>query len=155
MALEIERRFLVKNKTWQQVSITPTHFTQGYIAISPERTVRVRIANSEAKLNIKAAVNALTRHEFEYPIPLTDAEALLKYACPWILEKQRYLIPYQGFYFAVDVFLGNNKNLILAEIELPSEKTPFNQPDWLGEEVTHDSRFTTAYLSQHPFNTWN
>lgn len=154
MALEIERRFLVKNNAWQQANNTGLHFTQGYVSISDDRTVRVRIANNEAKLNIKVAINAISRHEFEYSIPIDDANELLKHACLWILEKQRYIIPYQSNFFEVDVFLGENAGLILAEIELPSEDTPFDQPDWLGEEVTHDPRFTTAYLSQHSFTTW-
>lgn len=154
MALEIERRFLVKNDLWKIAASAPQYFTQGYIAINDERTVRVRIADNDAKLNIKVAINAISRHEFEYPIPLEEAHSLLSLTCPWVLEKKRYLINHQGFCFEVDVFLGDNVGLTLAEIELPSEDAPFDQPDWLGEEVTHDTRFTTAYLSQHSFTTW-
>lgn len=155
MALEIERRFLVKNNAWQKASSTEQHFTQGYISISDDRTVRVRIADNEATLNIKVAINTISRHEFEYPISIDEANELLKHACLWILEKTRYFINHQDNCFEVDVFMGDNAGLILAEIELPREDTPFDQPDWLGEEVTHDPRFTTAYLSQHSFKTWN
>ena len=154
MALEIERRFLVNNDSWKKTASAPQHLTQGYIAINDERTVRVRLSNDEANLNIKVVINAVCRHEFEYPIPVDEARSLLTLTCPWILEKQRYLVTHQGFCFEVDVFLGDNSGLILAEIELPSEDAPFDQPDWLGEEVTHDTRFTTAYLSQHSFTTW-
>ena len=153
MALEIERRFLVKGDAWRALS-PPKLYKQGYLSVEKTRTVRVRIVETSAWLTLKGAISDVSRHEFEYPIPLADAQTLLDTMCPMVVEKHRHRIQCGDLCWEVDEFFGDNAGLILAEVELPAEDTPFARPDWLGEEVTHDGRFTNAYLSQHPYRSW-
>ena len=95
-----------------------------------------------------------TRSEYEYPIPLAEAQQMLATLCPFKVEKNRYIIEHQGHRFEIDEFLGDNAPLILAELELPSETTAYSRPNWLGKEITSDGRYTNAYLSTHPYPTW-
>ena len=150
MATEIERRFRVKTDAWQGLA-EGRAYRQGYISVEAERTVRVRIVGEQAWLTLKSLISAVSRHEFEYEIPLADAQHMLATMCPFVVEKQRYKIPIAGLVWEVDVFSGANQGLVLAEVELPSEDTPFTRPSWLGDEVTLDGRFTNAYLSKHPY----
>lgn len=152
--LEIERRFLLKNNTWRNHASTPQTLQQGYLSVAKERTIRVRIIGEHAWLTLKGYISDTTRSEFEYEIPLTDAQTILATLCPSKIEKHRYLVQYQGYTFEIDEFFGDNAPLILAELELPSEDTDYPRPDWLGEEITSDGRFTNSYLSKHPYSTW-
>ena len=153
MAVEIERRFLVKNEAWRGL-VTPKLLYQGYLSVEKERTMRVRIVGDEAWVTIKGYISDVSRHEFEYAIPVQDALTILEQMCPFKMKKHRYCIEYQGHVFEVDEYFGDNAPLVVAEIELPTEDTEFARPEWLGEEITHDGRFTNAYLSQHPYATW-
>ena len=154
MATEIERKFLVKGRDWQAQG-QGTRLVQGYLSSEPERTVRVRIAGDLATLNIKGKTEGATRSEWEYPIPVAEAEDLLARLCEQpLIDKIRYRIPYAGMVWEVDEFFGENAGLVVAEIELESEDQAFEKPDWVGEEVTHDARYFNASLIRRPFSRW-
>ncbi len=154
MALETERKFKVWNEDWRQGS-SGQLLKQGYLCVDPERTIRVRIEGTEAWLTVKGPVEGFSRLEFEYKIPLLDAEAMLLNLCQSSpIEKIRYRIPFKGHIFEVDEFLGDNLGLIIAEIELENEGEYFERPEWIGEEVTADMRYYNNNLSKHPFCLW-
>ncbi len=148
--IEIERKFLVKDDFSPYVTGTD-RIVQAYLIAEEKRTVRIRIKGEKAFLTIKGAANknGFSRIEFEYPIPVTDAEEMLKLAQPGCIEKERHYIPYKGHLFEVDVFHGKYEGLVIAELELQSEEEEFEKPDWLGEEVTGDERYYNAYLASH------
>ncbi len=128
---------------------------QGYLTVGPPVTVRVRIMDGAAMLNIKKAGAGITRDEFEYPIPLEDARAMLGglcESCP--IEKTRYNIVYEGKKWEIDVFHGPNEGLMVAEIELGQEEEEFARPPWLGEEVSGDPKYLNSHLTKHPFRMW-
>lgn len=154
MAIEIERKFLVIGDAWRSLG-QGTLYRQGYIARGQGRTVRVRTAGDQGYLTIKGASVSLARPEFEYPIPLADAETMLATLCDRpLIEKNRYRITWDGLVWEVDEFLGENQGLILAEVELTSPTQAITLPNWVGDEVTHDSRYYNASLVTHPFSRW-
>ena len=155
MGQEIERKFLVAGDFRHQVAITQ-HIVQGYLSSVPERTVRVRIADDRAFLTIKgkSSASGMTRVEWEYEIPTTDAESLISLCEPGVIQKNRHRVPAGKHVFEVDEFLGDNAGLIVAEVELAHEAEVFVQPEWLGPEVTRDSRYTNAALSRMPYRCW-
>lgn len=146
--IEIERKFLVKGDFRPFVTKTEK-IVQAYLCSTKERTVRVRIKGSQAFLTIKGAANpnGFSRLEFEYPIPVQDAEQILSLAQPGCIDKERHYIPVGKHLFEVDVFHGKHEGLIIAELELQSEDEAFERPQWLGEEVTGDVRYYNAYLA--------
>jgi adenylate cyclase len=154
MAKEIERKFLVKDDSYKKLG-QGEYLHQGFLSTDKERVVRVRIKGESAWLTIKGINIGATRAEYEYEIPMEDAEYMLEHLClkPTI-EKHRYLVPYAGFTWEVDEFHGENEGLVVAEIELPSEATPFDLPAWVGEEVTDDPRYYNANLVERPFRRW-
>jgi CYTH domain-containing protein len=154
MGIEIERKFLVDPRgTWRSAAVT--RFRQGYLSMDKERTVRVRAAGDQGYLTIKGTTRGATRREYEYPIPLADAEQLLDELCEKpLIEKDRYKLDHQGLTWEVDEFFGDNQGLIVAEVELSSEDQVFARPDWLREEVTTDPRYYNANLIKHPFSHW-
>ncbi len=152
MAIEIERKFLVTGDAWR--SAEPVYYCQGYLNRDKARTVRVRIAGGQGFLTIKGPSQGASRSEFEYAIPLADARQLLALCEQPLIEKKRRKIPYEGFVWEVDEFLGDNLGLVVAEIELPSEDAEFARPQWLGQEVTQEARYFNSNLSKHPFNRW-
>lgn len=154
MSIEIERRFLLKNDDWRRLASAPQTLQQGYLSVEKERTIRVRIVNDQAWLTLKGYISDVSRSEFEYDIPLVHAQTIMATMCPFKMEKKRYQVKFGGFTFEIDEYFGDNAPLIVAEIELPSEETPFAKPDWLGEEITSEGKFTNAYLSKHPYSTW-
>jgi adenylate cyclase len=149
---EIERKFLV-DKAWKPTS-AGTAFRQGYLNSDKERVVRVRVAGPVAKLTIKGKTTGVTRAEFEYDIPVADAEAMLAICEQPIIEKRRHLEEFGGHTFEVDVFAGANAGLIVAELELASEHEAFDKPAWLGAEVSDDPRYYNNNLMLRPFTTW-
>lgn len=154
MGVEIERKFLVHGDQWKTLG-QGVLLRQGYLSSAPDRIVRVRIEGDSAMLTIKGRSVGATRGEWEYPIPLDDAQAFLDSLCEKpIIEKKRYRIPYQGMTWEVDEFLGENAGLVVAEIELESEQQAFSTPDWIGEEVTHDACYFNANLLHHPYSKW-
>ncbi len=154
MAKEIERKFLVVGDAWRALA-SGTTFRQGYLSTVKERTVRVRTIGDKGFLTVKGITVGATRLEYEYEIPVADANEMLEGLCEQpIIEKDRYKIPYEGFTWEIDEFVGVNTGLIVAEIELPSEDQEFSRPDWIGEEVTGDPRYFNSNLIANPFTTW-
>ncbi len=154
MGIEIERKFLVIGDKWRGLG-NGTLYRQGYLGGENGRTARVRIAGDQAFLTIKGPTNGISRSEFEYPIPLADANDMLVNLCQQpIIEKTRYIIPYQGQIWEVDEFSGENNGLIVAEIELATENQTIICPDWIGEEVSADRRYGNASLVHYPFSRW-
>ena len=153
MNIEIERKFLVVGTAWRQGS--GLRFSQGYLNRDKDRTVRVRIEGERAVLTIKSKNVGAARGEWEYPVPVADAAELLDRLCERpLIEKYRRRIPYGGFVWEVDEFLGENAGLVVAEIELPAEDAKFDKPDWAGEDVTHDLRYLNSNLIKQPYSTW-
>jgi CYTH domain-containing protein len=155
MGIEIERKFLVDHKKWDLLNKTEgTHYRQGYLLSNPEQTVRVRISDKQGFLNLKSKKSQVSRSEYEYEIPLEDGIEILNAFTKNGTEKIRYRIPFAGKTWEVDVFLGDNAGLIVAEIELNSEAENFEKPEWISKEVTDDGRYTNASLSIYPFKEW-
>lgn len=154
MGTEIERKFLVLGEDWKELA-TPVFMRQGYLSSDASRTVRVRIEGQAAMLTIKGKTQGITRGEWEYPIPLADADELLNGLCEQpLIEKYRYRIVVDGLTWEVDEFLGENAGLVVAEVELTSETQDLALPTWIGEEVSHDFRYANANLFKHPFSRW-
>ena len=153
MAVEIERKFLVKNNDWK-VGLQATVFKQAYLNSAADRTVRVRIAGDKAFLTIKSKTVGISRDEFEYEIPVNEAEELLNLCETAALEKNRYFLNVGDLTWEIDEFLGVNAGLVIAEIELSEEQQTFEKPAWLGEEVSNDKRYFNSLLSIHPFSQW-
>jgi adenylate cyclase len=154
MAIEIERKFLIKNNDWKTHVQTTQVIKQGYLSLDMDRTVRVRLVGNFAQLTIKSKTIGNSRHEFEYEIPVEDAQALVKMCIPPILDKTRHLVLHDNLTWEVDIFSGENEGLRVAEVELDSENTALNLPDWVGQEVSGDARYYNANLIQHPFCQW-
>ncbi|MEX0739479.1 MAG: CYTH domain-containing protein [Pseudohongiella sp.] len=165
MAIEIERKFLVDHVLWEralseralwdnareQPGVEGVRYRQGYLCPGTGITVRVRIAGEQAFVTIKGPTHGYSRAEYEYPVPLQDAEEMLSSLCQQpLIEKIRYRIGYARHIWEVDVFQGANSGLILAEIELPSEDTRFDLPPWLGREVSGDPRYFNSALARTP-----
>lgn len=153
MGTEIERKFLLQGEGWQVGG--GVTYRQGYLSTTPERTVRVRTAGDKGYLTIKGLSRGASRLEFEYEIPLHEANQLLDELCHRpLIEKRRYKIPHGGLTWEVDEFFGENDGLVLAEIELEHEDQAFDRPAWLGREVTGDPRYYNANLVNHPYSRW-
>lgn len=153
MNVEIERKFLVKSEAWRGLA-EGVRFRQGYLQTHP-CTVRVRTEGERGVLTIKGQTRGFSREEFEYEIPRGDADRMLDtLALPSLIDKIRYKIPYQGFVWEVDEFLGDNAGLVVAEIELSDEGQAFERPEWIGEEVTGDRRYANSALASRPFCSW-
>lgn len=153
MATEIERKFLVTGSAWR--SPDGQRIVQGYLNRDKARTVRVRIAGPQAFLTIKGATTGATRAEFEYPIPLADAEALLGLCDGPLIDKVRHRVAFGGLLWEVDEFLGDNAGLVVAEVELDREDQAIDLPPWVCEEVTHDPRYFNSNLALQPFQRWS
>ncbi|MBK1693935.1 adenylate cyclase [Chromatium weissei] len=155
MGIEIERKFLVCNDKWRSAIISEQRLMQGYLIHDSRFTVRVRIHGNTAQLTIKGASSGISRSEFEYAIPIADAEALLnELASTPLIDKTRYRVQCAEFIWEVDVFAGANAGLIVAEIELPTEDAVFTRPEWIGAEVSDDARYYNANLAAQPFSSW-
>lgn len=154
MSIEIERKFLVKGDGWRSLGVG-TVYCQGYLASGKGVTVRVRIAGDTGYLTIKGATEGISRSEFEYVIPTSDAEEMLSTLCDRpLIEKVRYRIIQDDLTWEVDEFTGANQGLVMAEVELRDPNQIVELPDWIGEEVSHDPRYFNAYLAKNPFPSW-
>jgi len=154
MGTEIERKFLMKDDAWRSLA-KGTKYRQGYLNSTKERVVRVRTIDDKGFLTIKGITTGATRVEYEYEIPDAEATAMLDELCEKpLIEKNRYKIAFGGFTWEVDEFFGENKGLIVAEVELESEDQPFEKPDWIGEEVTGDPKYFNSNLIQNPYLKW-
>jgi adenylate cyclase len=154
--IEIERKFLVKNDSFKAEAFTQNRIAQGYLSSVPERTVRVRIKAAKGYLTIKGLTNetGMSRFEWEKEIPIDEAKSLLLLCEKGTIDKTRYEVQVGKHIYEVDEFYGDNKGLIIAEIELQSEEEAFEKPDWLGQEVTSDKRYYNSYLSINPYTNW-
>jgi adenylate cyclase len=155
MPREIERKFLLRDDGWRAAAIKRQRMSQGYLASGPRVSVRVRVAGSEAALNIKAGGLVASRLEYEYPIPVDEARELLGLCAAPLIDKTRHLVPHGGFEWEVDEFHGDNEGLIVVEVELESEEQEFPRPSWLGSEVTHLERYYNSRLAKHPYSEWD
>ena len=153
MAKEIERKFLVEGEEWRKTA-KGTLYRQGYLSTVKERTVRIRTIDDRGFLTVKGITVGATRLEFEYPIPVADANKMLDICEQPLVEKYRYKIQHDGLTWEVDEFLGVNQGMIVAEVELESEAQSFEKPVWIGEEVTSDPRYFNANLIRHPYSKW-
>jgi adenylate cyclase len=154
MPHEIERKFLLRSDEWRSNVTESRRIAQGYLSRDPERTVRVRICGENAFMTIKGKTEGISRTEIEFPLPLETAGNLLPLCFQPLIDKTRHLVPLGGHLWEIHEFHGPNTGLIVAEIELEAEDTAFARPDWLGEEVSHDFRYTNASLSERPFQEW-
>jgi len=156
MATEIERKFLVTSDDWRDTADSGTRFRQGYLIGAEKASVRIRIEGEKANINIKSATLGVRRQEYEYEIPLAEAEEMLDTLCeqPQI-EKIRYHVPVGAHTWEVDVFAGDNEGLIVAEVELADEEESFEQPLWLGREVSDDTRYYNVCLTRYPYKDWD
>lgn len=156
MAIEIERKFLLANNNWRAQITARTRMVQGYLSSVPERTVRVRVSDSDAWLTIKGKNCGSSRSEYEYPIPVDDATEMLEQLCEKpLIDKWRYRVTDGDHQWEIDEFSGVNNGLIVAEIELQQVDEQFARPDWLGQEVTDDPRYFNSNLQSHPFCDWD
>lgn len=157
MAREIERKFLLRSAAWRELVDSGVVLRQGYLTVagSGSASVRVRMEGEGGYLNIKSLELGIARDEYEYPIPLADAEQMLNTLCsgPQII-KRRYRLPIGHHCWEIDEFSGANAGLVVAEIELNHPDEPFERPDWLGEEVSADQRYYNIYLVDHPYSQW-
>jgi adenylate cyclase len=154
MAKEIERKFLVKSDAWRGQA-GGKHYRQGYLNTVKERTVRVRTVGDQGFITIKGITVGATRSEYEYEIPLADANEMLDRLCERpLIEKTRYRITRGSVVWEIDEFEGENRGLIIAEVELKDEKQSISFPDWIGQEVTDDPRYFNANLVGCPYSKW-
>jgi adenylate cyclase len=153
VGVEIERKFVPSGNGWRALG-TPLLLRQGYLSSDPARVVRVRIEGGQAFMTIKGKSVGATRGEWEYPIPPADANELLALCEQPLVEKYRRRIEFAGNVWEVDEFLGANQGLVVAEIELQAEDQPFDKPDWIGDEVTHDKRYYNSNLARQPYSRW-
>jgi adenylate cyclase len=155
MATEIERKFKVISDEYKKIG-KPLNCKQGYLDTQNEPLVRVRIMGKKAYLTLKGKNEGIRRLEFEYEIPVLDAEELLSNFCSTtLIEKNRYIFSIEETIWEVDEFLGENSGLVIAEVELLSENDNFNKPSWIGREVSHDTKYYNYKLVEHPYSKWN
>ncbi|GBE13848.1 CYTH domain protein [bacterium BMS3Bbin14] len=154
MGIEIERKFLVEGWAWKDLA-PPIRCRQGYLCLERDKTVRVRIMGNRGFLTVKGGGAGIVRHEFEYEIPVADAaELLAKFCRQPLIEKDRYKIEYEGMVWEVDEFFGENRGLVIAEVELERADQVIARPAWVGREVSGDPRYFNAALSRQPFCSW-
>ncbi|MCC6994633.1 MAG: CYTH domain-containing protein [Deltaproteobacteria bacterium] len=154
MAQEIERKYLVDVARWRPAG-QGARLVQGYLSSRKECVVRVRIEDAVARLTVKGEATGISRAEFEYPIPVADAEVMLATLCQRpLIEKQRHREVHNGKVWEIDVFAGENRGLVLAEVELASEHEVVDVPPWATQEVSHDARYYNSSLIARPFSSW-
>lgn len=152
--IEIERKYLVRNLDFVKYGV-PHRIKQGYISTDEGHVVRVRIKDKKGYLTLKNASRGFARCEFEYEIPVDDAQLMLDEMCHKpVIDKTRFDLLHKGKKWEIDVFNGENEGLIIAEIELQSKDEEFKIPPFIDREVTDDYRYYNAYIAQHPFCTW-
>lgn len=156
MAQEIEKKFLVTSDDYKREAHKQTRIVQGYLSSVPERTVRIRIKGSTGFITIKGIGNqsGASRYEWEKEIPVAEAEQLLKICEPGVIDKTRYEITSGNHVFEVDEFYGDNKGLVVAEVELENEADHFKKTNWLGKEVTGEVKYYNAMLMKEPYSKW-
>ncbi len=161
MGVEIERKYLVTSDAWRTAAHAVIPMAQGYLndtasidSGAQKASVRVRIQGHQAFLNMKSREIGHTRQEFDYPIPVEDARALLALCAGGLIDKRRHLVEHGGLLWEVDEFLGDNAGLVVAEVELASADQAIDLPEWVGEEVTDQVRYYNLALAAKPYNRW-
>ncbi|MCP5419313.1 MAG: CYTH domain-containing protein [Gammaproteobacteria bacterium] len=155
MADEIEHKFLVRDDSWQAEVFRSVALSQGYLVSDATRSVRVRVAGDQGFLNIKSATVGISRKEYEYAIPVADAQEILATLCTRPpLTKTRHYVRFGEHVWEIDVFEGANAGLVVAEVELASPDEPFARPPWAGEDVSHERRYYNSCLAEHPYQNW-
>lgn len=156
MTIEIERKFLVNSDAYKEEACNSYSIKQGFLNSHEERTVRIRLKKDKGYLTIKgkSSEDGLSRFEWEKEIPQTEAEALLELCEKGIIDKVRYEVKLGKHIFEIDEFFGDNEGLIIAEVELNSEKEDYKKPDWLGKDVTGDIKYYNSKLSKTPYKNW-
>jgi adenylate cyclase len=155
MGFEIERKFLLRDDRWRKLAQRKLTIRQAYLSSNGKNSIRVRIRNDEtATLTVKSRPTSLRRLELEYQVPLLEAEAMMALRQGAVIEKLRYIVPWDDLQWEIDVFLGENAGLLIAEIELREENQLFRMPDWIGEEITGRSDFYNSSLVLRPYTTW-
>ena len=155
MAVEIERKYLVVNDKWKSFIESESIMKQGYLATVDNASIRIRVANGKAFLNIKSATLGIRRSEFEYEIPLQDGDEMLDNLISGsVIDKVRYKVRCGAHIWDLDLFHGDNEGLIVAEVELDSEDEVFEIPEWVGAEVSGDPKYYNASLVKHPYCDW-
>ncbi len=156
MATEIEHKFLIRDDRWRRQVESAVWMRQGYLTSDARCSVRVRVADGRGFLNLKSGTLGIQRSEYEYPIPLAEAEEILDTLCEKpLLEKTRHYLRHGEHLWEIDEFAGDNAGLIVAEVELKHPEEPFARPDWLGEEVSHDIRYYNSQLVRVPYSRWS
>jgi adenylate cyclase len=156
MGLEIERKFLVVNDSWKMSVESESRLIQGYLSTEKNATIRVRVKGDRAYLTIKGATTGIKRSEYEYEIPVKDAEEMLQNnSLGAVISKQRYKVRCGEHVWDLDLFHGDNEGLVMAEVELSTEDEQFELPDWAGMEVSDDVRYYNANLVENPYRRWN
>jgi adenylate cyclase len=162
MGIEIERKFLLTSDDWRQRIEKSVRMAQGYLndmqalrTGAQKASVRIRIAGEQAFLNMKSRELGHTRQEFDYEIPVADAEDLLKLCVGSLIDKTRHYVRHAGFLWEIDVFEGDNAGLTVAEIELPAADTEFEKPGWAGRQVTDELRYYNLALAERPYLRWS
>jgi len=155
MGKEIERKFLLLSDAWRDEVRDSVHLIQGYLVRNEKSAIRIRIKGTRAELNIKQSLDGIDRLEYEYEIPLADAREILEHvALRPLIEKTRHHVVRGDHLWEIDEFDGENRGLIMAEIELTYADEPFDKPAWIGEEVSLDPRYYNSNLSLSPFGKW-
>jgi CYTH domain-containing protein len=154
--IEIERKFLVKDQSYENEVVTSRAIKQGFLSTDPNRTVRIRVEETRGFITVKgiSTDGGVSRFEWENPLSKAAAEALFKLCLPGKIEKTRHVVSVGSHLFEVDVFGGDNQGLIVAEVELSESNQAFEKPAWLGVEVTGENKYYNASLSQHPYKDW-
>lgn len=155
MPIEIERKFLLANEDWRDEVVRSSRIRQGYLGKIDKASVRIRVQGDKANINVKSATLSMRRMEYEYEIPLDEAEEMLDQLCahPQV-DKTRYIVERGQHVWEIDEFYGDNSGLIVAEVELADEHESIDKPIWLGQEVTADPRYYNVNLVKHPFSQW-
>lgn len=155
MALEIERKFLLTNDSWREDVYKSVKYVQGYMGSTEQSSIRIRIEDEKANLNIKSKTIGVQRAEYDYEIPVDEAKEMLYSLCERpLIEKERFFVKNAEHIWEIDVFAGDNEGLIVAEIELGSADEAFSKPGWAGEEVTEDVRYYNVCLVKNPYKDW-
>lgn len=155
MAYEIERKFLLRSDDWRSQVHKTLNIKQAYFCNTDKASLRVRVTDNSAYLSSKTMTLDIRRHEFEYEIPLHDAEFMIEYMCAGsALIKRRHLVIVDEHTWEIDEFQGDNDGLVVAEVELHHEQEAFSIPAWLGEEVSSDVRFFNMSLVNNPYKNW-
>lgn len=155
MAIEVEHKFLLANNDWRKQVSHSVKYRQGYLSSLATNSIRVRVSDSQAWLNIKSATIGNQRFEYEYEIPMQDADEIITNLCKRpLIEKTRHFVAHDKHLWEIDEFDGDNEGLIVAEIELSKPYEVYVKPSWVGQEVTHDLRYYNNNLVIHPYSEW-